>query len=450
MKNKFIIIILLSAIFALKTKAQSPILDTYIQQGLQNNLSLKTESVELQKAIANIAIAKSNFAPKLTFAPNYSLAAGGRKLSFPIGDLLNPVYSTLNQLTRTNNFPQVENVNQQLAPNNFHDTKLSFQYPIFNADIQYNYLIQKELLTTAEAKKKVLENEIKHQIAITYFQYLQTLEGIKIIDESRKLLNEFIKFNQKLVNNNVATKDIVYAAEYDLSKLNQQQVGIEKNQEMAKTYLNYLMNRDYKLPIEADSNLFKTLPFVETLDVLRAESLTHRNELNQIKSGIKVSESAIKLQEINAKRPQFFVGGNTGFQGFGYKFKDQAYLVAQVGMSFDLYHGNEKKHKIEAAKISKIALESKKTEVEQQIQLQVSQAYFELDAAIKSLESANEAIKKTQKTMPIIMSKYKNGQAIYMEVLKIQNDEMLAKMTESLGRNEVWVKKAMLDKVLGR
>jgi outer membrane protein len=450
MKKEFILICFLSIGLLYKSIAQSAILDSYIQAGLQNNLSLKTENLELQKAIANIAIAKSNFAPKLTFAPNYSLAAGGRKLSFPIGDLLNPVYSTLNQLTKTNKFPQVENVNQQLAPNNFHDTKLSFQYPIFNTDIQYNYLIQKELLTSAEAKKKVLENEIKHQIAISYFQYLQTLEGIKIIEESRKLLNEFIRFNQKLVNNNVATKDIVYAAEYELAKLNQQEVGIIKNQEMAKTYLNYLMNRDYKLAIEADTNLVKKLPNIESLDVLRAESLTHRNELNQIKSGIKVSESAIKLQEMNAKRPQVFIGGNTGFQGFGYKFKDQAYLVAQLGLSFDLYHGNEKKHKIEAAKISKIALESKMDEVEQQIQLQVSQAYFETEAAIKSLESAQEAIKKADKMLPLIMSKYRNGQCIYIEVLKAQNDQLVAKMTESLGRNDVWVKKAMLDKVLGR
>nr|MCU0327083.1 TolC family protein [Spirosomataceae bacterium] len=133
------------------TNAQSPILESYIQQGVESNLALKQQKLELEKALKAIDIAKSNFSPKISFNPNYTLALGGRRLQFPVGDLLNPVYSTLNKLTQSNNFPQIENVNEQLAPNNFHETKVSFQYPIYNTDIKYNLLIQKELLQTEEA-----------------------------------------------------------------------------------------------------------------------------------------------------------------------------------------------------------------------------------------------------------------------------------------------------------
>ena len=83
----------------------SPILESYIQEGLKQNLGLQQERLELLKSAENITQAKANFMPKVTFNPNYTLAAGGRRLEFPIGDLLNPVYSTLNQLTKTNNFP---------------------------------------------------------------------------------------------------------------------------------------------------------------------------------------------------------------------------------------------------------------------------------------------------------------------------------------------------------
>ena len=138
--------------FAQTDGISSAILEFYIQEGLKQNLGLKQERLEILKSYENITQAKANFMPKVTFNPTYSLAAGGRRLEFPIGDLLNPVYSTLNQLTKTNNFPQVENVNQLLAPNNFHDTKLSFQYPIFNTDIRYNLLIQRDLLSAQESK----------------------------------------------------------------------------------------------------------------------------------------------------------------------------------------------------------------------------------------------------------------------------------------------------------
>lgn len=164
----------------------SAILEEYVQEGLKNNLALKQENLEIQKVLENIQQAKALFYPRVTFAPTYSLAAGGRRLQFPVGDLLNPVYSTLNKLTQTSVFPQIDNVDELLAPNNFHDTKITVQYSIYNPEVQYNYLIQKTLLTAQEAKKKVYENELRYTIEGAYYQYLQASEAIKIFGECTK------------------------------------------------------------------------------------------------------------------------------------------------------------------------------------------------------------------------------------------------------------------------
>ena len=116
--------------------AQS-ILDGYVQEGLQSNLALRQESLEVKRVAESLVQARALFYPRLTFNPTYSLAAGGRRLQFPIGDLLNPVYGTLNKLTGAERFPtNLENVDELLAPTNFHDTPVSVQYAIFNYDIQ--------------------------------------------------------------------------------------------------------------------------------------------------------------------------------------------------------------------------------------------------------------------------------------------------------------------------
>jgi outer membrane protein len=425
----------------------SPVLESYIQEGLKQNLSLKQERLEILKSDENITQAKANFMPKVIFNPTYSLAGGGRRLEFPIGDLLNPVYSTLNQLTKTNNFPQVENVNQQLAPNNFHDTKLSFQYPIFNTDIRYNLLMQRDLLLAQEAKKRVLENEIRYSITIAYLQYLQTLEVQKIFDASRKLLTDFVKLNEKLVNNNVATKDVIYSAEYEVSKLDQQVAVIEKNRQSVQAFMNYLMNRDFSSEIVADTNLVKYTTPTTGLAQIKEDALAHRQELSQLRTTIKVSETAIKLQEMNAIRPQVFVGGNIGFQGFGYSFKNQAYLIGQIGLSWDLYHGYEKKSKIQQAKIQKNILDAKLEDIQKQIQLQVSQAYFELEAAKKSLITAKDGTTKAEKYFKIVESRYRNGQAIMIEYLRASNEIISARLQESVAKYDILVKQAALDKV---
>jgi outer membrane protein TolC len=427
--------------------SSSPVLESYIQEGLKQNLGLKQERLEILKLDENITQAKANFMPKVTFNPTYSLAAGGRRLEFPIGDLLNPVYSTLNQLTKTNNFPQVENVNQQLAPNNFHDTKLSFQYPIFNTDIRYNLLMQRDLLSAQEAKKRVLENEIRYSITTAYLQYLQTLEAQKIFFASRKLLTDFVIINEKLVSNNVATKDLIYSAEYEVSKLDQQVAVLDKNLHSMQAFLNYLMNRDFSTEIVADTNLVNYAIPTTGLAQIKEDALAHRQELSQIRTNIKISETAIQLQEMNAIRPQVFVGGNMGFQGFGYTFKNQAYLIGQIGLSWDLYHGYEKKSKIQQAKIQKSILDTKLEEVQKQIQLQVSQAYFELEVAKKALTMAKDGTTKAEKYFKIVESRYRNGQAIMIEYLRASNEIITARLQESLAKYDILLKQAALDKV---
>lgn len=432
--------------FVAFSQVSSPTLESYIQEGLKHNLSLQQESLEIAKAQENVKQAKANFSPKITFAPTYTVAAGGRRLSFPVGDLLNPVYTALNNLTNTNVFPQVENVNELLAPNNFHDTKFSFQYPIFNTDIRYNLLIQRDLLTAQEARKRIIENEVRYNITIAYLQYMQTLEAQKIFNTSRIVLSDFVKLNEKLVTNNVATKDVIYSAEYEVSKLDQQVAAMDKNRYTAQAYLNFLMNRDFGTDIIADTVFLDMNTQVNVAD-MRQQSIVNRQEVSQLKANIQASQSAIKLQEMNAMRPQVFVGGTTGFQGTGYTFKNQAYVIGQVGLSWDVFHGHEKKSKIQQAKIQKNLLETKLEEVQKQIQLQVSQAYFELEAAQRTLPTAKDGTVKAEKYFKVVDSRYRNGQAILVEYLRAQNEVITAKLQETLTKYDILLKKAMLDKV---
>ncbi|CAN5156861.1 hypothetical protein BH09BAC3_BH09BAC3_17030 [soil metagenome] len=81
-------------------------------------------------------IADSYFMPAVGIQGNYT--SGSKSVSVPVGDLLNPVYSTLNQLTGSDNFPQIANVNQNFFPYNFYDAKVHTTVPIINTDIIYN------------------------------------------------------------------------------------------------------------------------------------------------------------------------------------------------------------------------------------------------------------------------------------------------------------------------
>jgi hypothetical protein len=144
-------------------QAQSAILENYIQEGLQANLQLKQQGLDIARQQEALRQSKSLGMPKLTFDANYTLAAGGRRIDFPIGDLLNDVYGNLNALNAVPGnlppgvipgvFPALENQQIQFLPNNFHETKVSFAYPVFNSDLKYNRQIQQHLLDSKTAEK---------------------------------------------------------------------------------------------------------------------------------------------------------------------------------------------------------------------------------------------------------------------------------------------------------
>ena len=428
----------------------STVLDEYIREGLANNLGLRQESLDIRRVTESLNQARSLFYPRLAFNPTYSLAAGGRRLQFPVGDLLNPVYQTLNQMSGQERFPtNIPNVDEQLTPNNFHDTKVTFQYALFNTDIQYNYLIQKELLSAQEARKRVIENELRYSIATAYYQYLQSLDAVRIIENARSVLTELARLNEKLVSNNVATKEVLTSARYEISKVDQQLATAEKNRETARAYLNFLINRELTAPVAVDSSLTKILPEApERLPDLQQTALRGRQELAQLGGSLRAAQTGVRLNEASATIPNLYIGGNAGFQGFGYTFRNQAYAVAQVGLQWDLFRGYEKRSKIQQAKLQTDALQTRVQDVQRQIQLQVLQAWYDLDAANESLAATQSGILNADATFRVIDSKYRNGQALLIEFLRYQNDRLTAQLQHSLARTDVLVKRAALDRAV--
>jgi outer membrane protein len=447
-KRKYLLLalgLLSPALYAQNTT----ILDGYVQEGLANNLSLRQEGLEISKAAESLRQAKALFYPRVTFAPTYSLAAGGRRLQFPVGDLLNPVYKTLNEMTQSNRFPQIDNVDELLAPNNFHDTKVSFQYAIYNPEIQFNYLIQQNLLSAQEARRKVVENEIRYAVETAYYQYLQTLDALRIYESNQNVLNELVRLNQKLVSNNVQTKDVVLAAEYELSKLEQQQAEARRNHEVAKAYFNFLLNRDLGEVIRVDTALaLSTLPALENLESLTGEALENRQELKQLSQSLLAAQNAVRLHEMAGARPSVFVGGNAGFQGFGYSFNNQAYVVGQFGLSWDLFKGYERKSKTQQARIETDVVRTRQEEVSKQIALQVRQAYYDLKATQEGLRAAANGQSRAEQYFRVIDSRYRNGSVLMIEYVKAQNDLLSAQLQRSLSQYEALMKASQLNKTI--
>lgn len=428
----------------------SPVLEAYVQEGLANNLALRQQSLDLQRSMESVRQARSLFFPTVQFNATYTRATGGRQIELPLGDLLNPVYGTLNQLLQTNAFPTLENRTEQFLPDDFHETYLKVAYPLFNSDLKYNRRIQEHVVASKVATKAAYEHELRYQITEAYLRYLQTLEAEKIWLNSRDVLLELRRFNESLVKNNVATRDVVATADYELSKAETEIFQLKSRQNTARAYFNFLINRDLQADVVVDSTLLRQDVQAYDRAGLVQNALAGRQELAALSAGQAAAESVLKMNEANRILPDLYIGGQVGFQGFGYKFNgDQAYALAQIGLSYDLFGGGMKNSKIQQARIETEKLRAQQDEVRQQIALQVTQASNELENARNAWSTSRQGLAAAEEIFRIVNNKYRANQALLIEFLDAQNRVTAARLQTVLAWAEVLVKEAEVRKAAG-
>jgi outer membrane protein TolC len=60
--------------------------------------------------------------------------------------------------------------------------------------------------------------------------------------------------------------------------------------------------------------------------------------------------------------------------------------------------------------------------------MQVVSAYFDLESALQKMKFGEQGIANTNKLLGILEKRYKNADALYIEVIKAQNDKVTAEL----------------------
>ena len=412
MKIKIIIFIFLLPAFL----NGQDVLKEYIRYGIDNNLALKQKESDYEKSLEALEQARSFFYPNISLNARYSVSDGGRVLDFPVGDLLNPVYSTLNALTSSQNFPMVENEQFRFLRPTEQETKIRLAQPIFNPDIYYNSKIKKEMSFFEEADVKQYKRELIAEIKKAYYNAAMSDGIFKMMIETRKLLLENIRVNKKLVENNELTIDRVYRSEAELSKFDQELQNAEKNKIIASAYFNFLLNK----PLSDSIVLQQPLTFPALGDYTGDFSKTaieNREELKKLGNFSNMTDMQLKMNQ-SGKLPNLFVVVDYGFQGEKYQFnKEQDYMQASAILTWNLFSGFQNRAKIRQAMIDKTIIGNQLDEARKQIELQVINTLNELLTAEKGISAAETRLKNARDGFRLINRKYEEGQASLLEFL---------------------------------
>jgi outer membrane protein len=392
------------------------VLNEYINYGIENNLSLKQRQSGYLKSIEALKEARSLFYPNLSFNARYTVSEGGRVIDFPVGDLLNPVYSTLNNLTSSLLFPMVDNQQIRFLRPTEQETKLRLTQPVFNPDIHYNSKIKQELTVLEDMDVNQYKRELIAEIKKAYYNVASACGVLSMLNDTRKLLEENIRVNKKLVENDKITIDYVYRSETELSKFDQELQNAEKNKKIAYAYFNFLLNRSL-----TDSIVVKQPEVWPALSDFTSDysksAIDNREELKKLSGYGNIADLQVRMNK-SGKLPDMFIAVDYGFQGTEYRFnKNQDYVQASAILTWNLFSGFQNKARIKQSLLEKEISEKKLEEAKKQIELQVINTMNDLLTAEKGIISAESRIKNAREGFRLIYRKYEEGQSSLLEFI---------------------------------
>ena len=428
---------------------QGNVLEQYVEEAYARNLGIGKAQTALEVQRLKVEEAKGKYLPTVRFNASYLLASGGRGLNFPVGTLFNPVYSTLNQLTGENQFPtDLEDLDIQFTPTDFYDARLFVSQPLYNPAIYLNHKAQKELISVQEAKIAVEKAELRKNVEVNYFNYLKTFEVLRIYDSTQVMLEEVLRFNRKLVENDKATADVVATVQFELDKLQSDRVNILKNQEVVQAYFNTLLHRPLNESIQIDPSVRQDRQGLSNLEEMQARAVSGRDELNQLGAAINANEYVTTLNQRNML-PTLGLEVSGGYQGEGLSFaNDQRLGTIALGMNWTLFEGKQRKSRIAQSRLQTRQLQSDLEMVKEQIQVQVVQAWHGYKAAESKLLSEKSAMVSAEKSFRIIDRRYKNQQALLVEYLDARTRYTNARISLSLAEYDLLISRAELNRAV--
>jgi outer membrane protein len=397
--------------------AQNTVLDEYIRQGLAANKSLDQQRLMYLKTVSQESEAKGLFLPELSLNARYTVAHGGRTITFPVKDIFDG-YSALNNYAN----PEIHLITPEEFKNEEiyflrrteQETKISLVQPLFNTDIFFNAKIQKEMSSAGSKQYAASARRLVYEIRKAYFTYLKAEELYDWTLEAKKLSAEFVRVNESLMKNDKITAGGLFRAKAEDARVDQEISEALRMKMVSQSYFNYLVGKPAEDPVIA-SDTPGILSFFSSADQVAASSLQAREELGQLDFIKNAADYGVRLYS-SEKLPTIAAAADYGFQGEQYRFTgDDDYMLASLVLKWDLFDGFQKKEKLKQAMLDMQTAQAAIDDARQQIEMEARDAWYGFLAAGSAMQTSIAEQDAMEKAFEMINKKYENGQAGMLE-----------------------------------
>ncbi len=412
--------------------SQALTLPECLQKALAQNRLLQAGRERIEAERSKAGQTRSAFYPSLTFSASYT------RLSNVPGAFI-PAFPPLLTSPREITFGFKDN----------YLSRLSLSAPIFSwGKISGPYQIQKKQVMAESLKLVRSEEEVKLSVSELFWSALSLEKNL----EARKKSSESLEKHLKTVENKLAFGQATNFEQLRAKvELTNSRVPIKETEAQLKTVYDRLGHLMGMLPDESfklDGELDFTPVSISLSDAV-AKAKQNRTELKEMNIQKQILERSQALAAAE-NRPSLFLISNAEVKN---PFNAQKIWKfdwnAGAGIIFPLFSGFHSRYKVEEIEYQKKALDLSRKESEAQIELEVRQAFYDLEVAAENSASLKENIALAQKALEIARVQYEAGVATNLEELDAELAAQTTQTAYSTAVSSYLIAQARLEKALG-
>jgi outer membrane protein len=436
-----------------------------LDDALAANLELRAGSAGVQQRVAALDRARARYLPVLDFDARYSVADGGRTIEFPVGDLLNPVYETLDDLLvqsgQPASFPRVKNQQINLLLPHEQNTRVVVAQPIYEPRLAPAVEGSRQDLNRVEADLSGLRTRVIRDTKVAYYEWLAAQQQVLVFDATLDLAKSNLAANESLYRNGRITRDLVYRAEADLLEVEQNRLAAASRVAVARSYVNLL--RNYPLPapvpeasidqatVERFRNRVVRRLAGRRLDVpvMQQVATERRAEIQSLDAAIAGSLAEQDLARA-AFKPTLAVGAEAGIQGEDYGVgPDERYVLASIVLRWNAFRGGADQAALAEARALTEQLRATRDLATQQVRLEVQRALERLEVADASIGTAEKRAEAAEAGFRIVARKRDLGQINQADFIDSRRTLTDAQLNLNRVRTEFLARLAELEFAIG-
>lgn len=418
----------------------------------ENSKAIKIAQENVKLAKAKVDEAVSIMLPKISSHSNYAyyikpLVILDEKTILQIREAFKNIFPTLpnpNPNSETNIparqseselSPPTDVESIEVDPHNFR-VSATLQQPIFAwGKLANNYKQSNLNLKAEEQGLEIAKHQLSLDVTKAFYGALLAKEFVKVSEESRRQVENHLKTANDLKNAGAATTYDVLRASVQLANSRSQLIRAQNSLRLAmegfKIILGLALNAEVNLELEGE---FEYKPINSELnselnsefDRLLKAALENRPDLKQLKLQEKASEKVVSvanagnkpnlalLSTYEANKSGKWIRGE-----MDWRKTIQSWNVV-LALDLPIFDGFLTKAKVKQAKSGLNQIQLIKTQMEDNIRLEVKSAYLTLQEAKALIDVQQETVQQAQEGLRIANLQYGNGSLTSVQLIDAQ------------------------------